>query len=91
MKVTVCYEQNYLGIMDGEDVISHFLITTNQDRVNSWLSERVQEGHELGYQPEEAPNDFIGAADYELVMSKGNDEEGYTSYGLVCRTCVVEE
>ena len=91
MEVTVCYAQNYLGKMDGEDVISSLLVTTNQERVNGWLSERVQEGLELGYHPEDSPDDFIDAADYELVMVKGNDKEGYTTYGLVCRTCIVEE
>ncbi|MBE5040531.1 hypothetical protein [Ructibacterium gallinarum] len=91
MKVNVCYVQNYLGIMDGEDVISSLLVTTNQDRVDNWLSERLWEGKELGFQPEELPDSFFGITDYELVMSKGNEQEGYTSYGLVCRTCMVEE
>lgn len=91
MKVNVCYVQNYLGIMDGEDVISNLLVTKNQDRVDSWLSERLQEGEELGYQPEESPDSLFGITDYELVMLKGNEKEGYTSYGLVCRICMVEE
>lgn len=91
MKVNVCYVQNYLGIMDGEDVISNLLVTKNQNRVDSWLSERLQEGKELEYQPEESPDSLFGITDYELVMSKGNEKEGYTSYGLVCRTCMVEE
>lgn len=77
--------------MDGEDVISNLLVTTNQEYVDRWLSERLQEGEELGFQPEEPPEGLIGGTDYEAIMSKGNDEEGYTTYGLVCRTCVVEE
>lgn len=90
-EVSVCFVQNYLGILEGEDVVSDMLVTRNQAKIDSWLLEHVQEGQELGYKPEESVDSFVGMNDYELIMSKGNEIEGYTSYGIICRTCIVEE
>ena len=62
-----------------------------QEKIDEWFREQVQEGKADGYVPEEEPESFIGTDDYELTMSRGNDKDGYESYGIVCRPYVVEE
>lgn len=88
--VYVCYVQNYLGIMDGEDVVENMRVESGQDKVDAWFSEQIKEARERGFVPEENPDDFLGMNDYELTVTKGNEKEGYVSYGIVCRPFVVE-
>lgn len=90
MIVYVCYVQNYLGIIDGEDVVENMHVESSQDKIDAWFLEQVSNAREYGYVPEENPDDFLGMNDYELTVSKGNEKEGYTSYGIVCRPFIVE-
>ncbi len=81
----ICYVQNYLGIMDGEDVVSNMAVFSNQEDIDNWFTEQIAEAKETGFEPEDDPATYLGISDYELRMSKGNDEEGYTNYGIVCK------
>ena len=90
LAVCVCFIQNYLGLLDGEDVVEELHVETDQKNIDKWLQEAVAAGKEDGYLPEENSDEFIGLNDYELTMSKGNEKDGYTSYGIVCRKFTVE-
>ena len=87
----LCYVQNYLGILDGEDVISNVHIFTEQSKIDDWFRYNIRESKELGFIPEDHPSTYIGMNDFECVLSKGNDEEGYESYGIVCRPCILND
>ena len=89
--VDVCYIQNYCGLIEADDVVENMHVFGNQEKIDEWFRKQVEEGKEAGYVPEENPESFIGTSDYELTMSKGNDKDGYESYGIVCRSYVVEE
>ena len=90
MDVYVCFLQNYLGLIDADDVIEELHIETEQIKVDEWIKEKVTEGRATGYMPEENPDDFLGNHEFELTMTKGDETDGYTSYGIVCRKFVVE-
>ena len=45
----VCYVQNYLGILDGEDVVSSMIATKKQEIIDKWLLDQVKEAGEIGY------------------------------------------
>ena len=81
----ICYVQNYLGIMDGEDVVSNMAVFVNQEDIDSWLTNQLTEAKETGFEPEDDPAAYLGMNDYELYMSKGNEKEGFDNYGLVCK------
>ena len=83
--VYVCYIQNYLGLIDSEDVVENMCVESDQGKIDAWFLEQIQNAKEDGFVPEEDPNDFIGMNDYELTVTKGNEKAGYTSYGIVCR------
>lgn len=85
MDTYICYVQNYLGIMYGEDVVSNMGVFVNQEDIDSWLTEQLAEAKETGFEPEDDPSMYLGMNDYELHMSKGNEREGFVNYGLVCR------
>ena len=85
MDTYICYVQNYLGIMYGEDVVSNMGVFVNQEDIDSWLTEQLAEAKETGFEPEDDPSMYLGMNDYELHMSKGNEKEGFVNYGLVCR------
>lgn len=91
IEVDVCYIQNYLGLINSDDIIENMHVFGKQEKIDEWLQEQVKQGKEAGYVPEENPELFIGTNDYELTMSKGNDKDGYENYGIVCRPYVVEE
>ena len=61
------------------------------NRLDSWLTEQIAEANENGYTPDENVEDFIGKTDYYFTVSKGNEEEGFDSYGFACRPFVFEE
>ena len=87
----VCYVQNYLGILDGEDVVSSMIATKKQEIIDKWLLDQVEEAGEIGYKPDEDVDSFMGMNDYVLTVSKGNEEEGFESYGFVCKPLILEE
>ena len=87
----VCYVQNNLGVLDGEEPISCMIVTKRQDIIDSWLTDQIAEANENGYTPDENVEDFIGKTDYYFTVSKGNEEEGFDSYGFACRPFVLEE
>ena len=90
----VCFVQNNLGILDGEEVVSAMIITKKKEIVDKWLIEQINEAKENGYTPDENVDEFIGKTDYYdcyLTVSKGNEEEGFDSYGFVCRPFILEE
>ena len=90
-KITVCYIQNYCGLIEADDVVENMHVFGNQKKIDKWFSEQVKDGIEAGYIPEENPDGFIGMKDYELTMSKGNEKEGFTCYGIVCRPFEIEK
>ena len=67
------------------------MVTRSQARIDKWLDEQINEAMENGYIPDEAVDAFKGKNDYYLTVSKGNEEEGYDSYGLICKPICVEE
>lgn len=69
----ICYVQNYLGIMDGEDVVSNMGVFITQEDIDSWLTEQLAETKETGFEPEDDPSMYLGMKDYELHMSKGKE------------------
>ena len=87
----VCYVQNNLGVLNGEEPISCMIVTKKQEIIDNWLTEQIAEANESGYIPDENVEEFIGKADYYFAVSKGNETEGFESYGFVCRTLVLEE
>ena len=87
----VCYVQNNLGVLDGEEPISCMIVTKRQDIIDRWLTEQIAEANENGYTPDENVEDFIGKTDYYFTVSKGNEDEGFDSYGFACRPFVLEE
>ena len=87
----VCYVQNNLGVLDGEEPISCMIVTKRQDIIDRWLTEQIAEAIENGYTPDENVEDFIGKTDYYFTVSKGNEDEGFDSYGFACRPFVLEE
>lgn len=87
----VCYVQNNLGVLDGEEPISCMIVTKRQNIIDRWLTEQIAEANENGYTPDENVEDFIGKTDYYFTVSKGNEEEGFDSYGFACRPFVLEE
>ena len=89
--IYVCYVQNNLGVLDGEEPISSMIVTRKQDIIDKWLTEQINEARENGYTPDENVKQFIGKTDYYFTVSKGNEEEGYDSYGFSCRPFVLEE
>ena len=58
MDVYVCFLQNYFGLIDADDVVEELRIETDQMKIDEWIKEKVAEGKEAGYIPEENPNDF---------------------------------
>lgn len=89
--IYVCYVQNYLGILDGEDVVSSMIATKKQEIIDKWLLEQIKEAEEIGFEPDEDVNSFLGMNDYVLTVSKGNEKDGFESYGFVCKPFVLEE
>lgn len=87
----VCYVQNNLGVLDGEEPIWCMIVTKRQDIIDRWLTEQIAEANENGYTPDENVEDFIGKTDYYFTVSKGNEDEGFDSYGFACRPFVLEE
>lgn len=87
----VCYVQNNLGVLDGEEPISCMIVTKRQNIIDRWLTEQIAEANENGYTPDENVEDFIGKTDYYFTVSKGNEDEGFDSYGFACRPFVLEE
>ena len=45
----VCFVQNNLGILDGEEVVSAMIITKKKEIVDKWLIEQINEAKENGY------------------------------------------
>jgi len=88
--VFVCFVQNNLGVLQGEEVISCLMVTQSQDKIDSWLDRMLVEAAENGYFPEEDVDSYKDTYDYELAVSKGNDAEGYDTYYFVCKQVVVE-
>lgn len=88
--IDICYIQNYCGLIDGDDVIENMHVFGNQQKIDEWFREQVKDGREAGFVPEENPEEFIGMNDYELTMTKGDEKDGFTSYGIVCKTVEVE-
>ena len=88
--VYVCFVQNGLGILQGEEVISCLIVTQDGTKIDSWLDEQIAEAAENGYTPDEDVNKFKGACDYTLTVSKGNEEDGYDFYSFVCRATCIE-
>ena len=89
--IYVCYVQNYLGILDGEDVVSSMILTKKQEIIDKWFLEQIKEADEIGFKPDENVESFIGMNDYVLTVSKGNEKEGFESYGFVCKPLILEE
>lgn len=89
--IYVCYVQNYLGILDGEDVVSSMILTKKQEIIDKWFLEQIKEADEIGFKPDEDVESFIGMNDYVLTVSKGNEKEGFESYGFVCKPLILEE
>lgn len=81
----VCYVQNYLGVMYGENVVSNMRVFFNQNEIDSWLTVQLSEAREAGFVPDDEPATYFGRNDYELSVSKGNEKEGFESYGIACR------
>jgi len=88
--VYVCFVQNSLGVLQGEEVISSMIVTQDRKKIDSWLDEQLAEAAENGYTPDEDVNTFKGTFDYTLTVSKGNEDEGFDSYSIVCRPIVME-
>ena len=55
----VCFVQNNLGILDGEEVVSAMIITKKKEIVDKWLIEQINEAKENGYTPDENVDEFI--------------------------------
>lgn len=89
--IYVCYVQNYLGILDGEDVVSSMILTKKQEIIDKWFLEQIKEADEIGFKPDENVESFICMNDYVLTVSKGNEKEGFESYGFVCKPLILEE
>lgn len=89
--VYVCYVQNCLGILDGEDVVSSMILTKKQEIIDKWFLEQIKEADEIGFKPDEDVESFLGMNDYVLTVSKGNEKEGFESYGFVCKPLILEE
>lgn len=89
--IYVCYVQNYLGILDCEDVVSSMILTKKQEIIDKWFLEQIKEADEIGFKPDENVESFIGMNDYVLTVSKGNEKEGFESYGFVCKPLILEE
>ena len=89
--VYVCYVQNNLGLLQGEEVISCLMVTQNQDKIDSWLDEQLREAEENGYAPDDDVTTYKGTFDYTLTVSKGNEEDGFDSYCFVCKPYTLEE
>ena len=41
LAVCVCFIQNYLGLLDGDDVVEELHVETNQKNIDKWLQEAV--------------------------------------------------
>ena len=89
--IYVCYVQNYLGILDGEDVVSSMILTKKQEIIDQWFLEQLKEANEIGFKPDEDVDSFIGMNGFVLTVSKGDEEDGYESYGFVCKPLFLEE
>ena len=89
--ICVCYVQNYLGILDGEDVVSSMIVTKDQEQIDKWLMEQIEEAEEFGFGPDEEPELFLGMNDYMLNLSKGDEKDGFESYGLVCKPVILRK
>ena len=89
--IYVCYVQNYLGVLDGEDVVSSMIVTKNQEIIDKWFLEQIKEAEEIGFKPDVDVDLFLGMSDYVLTVSKGNEKDGFESYGLVCKPLVLRE
>ena len=88
--VYVCFVQNSLGVLQGEEIISSMIVTQDCKKIDLWLDERLAEAAENEYTPDEDANVIKGTFDYTLTVSKGNENEGFDSYSLVCRLVVME-
>ena len=69
--IYVCYVQNNLGVLDGEEPISSMIVTRKQDIIDKWLTEQINEARENGYTPDENVKQFVGKTDYYFTVSKG--------------------
>ena len=90
-EVYVCYVQNYFGLIDGEDVVEHMRVYSNQGQIDKWFCEQVERGKKEGFEPAEITEDFIGMNDYELTMTSKNKDGTENSFGIVCRPFEIEK
>lgn len=88
--VYVCFVQNSLGVLQGEEVVSCLMVTQSQKKIDNWLDDQLAEAAENGYTPDEDVKTFKGTFDYTLTVSKGNEDEGFDSYCFVCKPSIIE-
>ena len=67
------------------------ILTKKQEISDKWFLEQIKEADEIGFKPDENVESFIGMNDYVLTVSKGNEKEGFESYGFVCKPLILEE
>ena len=88
--VYVCYVLDGMGLLKGEEVVPCLTVTQSQSMVDKWLDEQLEEAKENGYLPDEDPEVYKDTCNFSINVSRGNEEEGYDSYFIVCRTDVIE-
>ena len=86
----VCFVQNNLESLSGEDDISCLIVTDNQKKIDEWLEKQFAEAEENGYFSDEDISAFKGRFDFTVTVSKGNEEDGYDCYYFFCRPAIVE-
>lgn len=79
-----------MAALNNEEAVSCLTVTQSMEVVGKWLHSQLNEAKENGFLPEENIESCKEATDFSLCVSKGNDDDGYESYFLVCRTEVIE-
>ena len=82
--IYVCFIQD-ISTVTLDSVVTCLTVLNSRGKVDKWFNDKIAEAVKNGYTADEEMKDVSNIDSFEIALSKGNDEDGYESYLLICR------